>query len=365
LDEAIVWGSMPSAIHSKDFYLKSMSYSKIAPEISIIVPVYNVELYLRRCIDSILAQTFTNFECILINDGSPDNCPAICDEYAVKDSRIIVIHQKNAGVSAARNAGLDIALGEWIGFVDSDDWCDPEMFEILYKNAKEQQADISVCDVRFVFDENMTVNIKKKCSDVVIMDSNIAILNSFENRRFWGYSYNKLANKRLFSLDCKSLRFNESFIFCEDRLFDFYLLKRARKIVYFPQAYYNYYQHDNSVSAITGVKIMPRASISFYNVYKKMLQIEENKKIRRRILTYAGIMATGHCLLYIKDKTYLRNDIFLTMRSIVKKNIGYIFLYSNVKEKIFAFLVLIPFVYKFYCAVKNAYLGKNIKKIEV
>ncbi|MDR2409141.1 MAG: glycosyltransferase, partial [Bacteroidales bacterium] len=92
--------------------------------LSIIVPVYKVEPYLRRCIDSILAQTFTDFECILIDDGSPDGCPAICDEYAEKDKRIMVIHQENEGVSAARNAGLDIAKGEWIGFVDSDDWCD-------------------------------------------------------------------------------------------------------------------------------------------------------------------------------------------------------------------------------------------------
>jgi glycosyltransferase involved in cell wall biosynthesis len=98
------------------------------PVISIIVPVYKVEPYLRRCIDSILAQGFTDFECILIDDGSPDNCPTICDEYMEKDKRIVVIHQENKGVSAARNAGLNRAQGKWIGFVDSDDWCDKGMF---------------------------------------------------------------------------------------------------------------------------------------------------------------------------------------------------------------------------------------------
>ena len=114
------------------------------PQISIIVPVYNVEPYLHKCIDSILAQTFTDFECILIDDGSPDNCPAICDEYATKDNRIILLHQKNAGVSAARNAGLNIAKGEWIGFVDSDDWIEKNALELLYNKQRETSADIII-----------------------------------------------------------------------------------------------------------------------------------------------------------------------------------------------------------------------------
>ena len=103
------------------------------PLLSIIVPVYKVENYLQKCIDSILAQTFTDFELILVEDGSPDGCPALCDAAAAKDARIRVIHQKNGGLSAARNAGLDVARGEWIGFVDSDDYIAPEMYEALYQ----------------------------------------------------------------------------------------------------------------------------------------------------------------------------------------------------------------------------------------
>lgn len=122
------------------------------PELSIIVPVYKVEPYLRRCIDSILAQTFRDFELILIDDGSPDNCGAICDEYAAKDSRIIVIHQKNQGVSAARNAGLDIARGTYLGFVDSDDWIEPEMYETMIATAKEKQVDVVVCGIKYQSD---------------------------------------------------------------------------------------------------------------------------------------------------------------------------------------------------------------------
>lgn len=98
-------------------------------EISIIVPIYKVERYLKRCVDSILNQTFTDFELILVDDGSPDNCGRICDEYAEKDNRIYVIHKENGGLSDARNAGLDYATGQYIIFVDSDDFVEPDLLE--------------------------------------------------------------------------------------------------------------------------------------------------------------------------------------------------------------------------------------------
>lgn len=110
--------------------------------ISIIVPVYKVEAYLRRCLDSIVNQTYRNLEIILVDDGSPDNCPAICDEYAAKDSRVKVIHQKNAGVSAARNAGLDAAIGDYIAFVDSDDWIELDTYEVALSKLSNEKLDI-------------------------------------------------------------------------------------------------------------------------------------------------------------------------------------------------------------------------------
>lgn len=122
------------------------------PQLSIIVPVYKVEKYLPKCIESILNQTFSDFELILIDDGSPDHCGTICDEYASKDSRIKVIHQANAGVSAARNAGLDIASGTFLGFVDSDDWIDPEMYTAMISAAVNRGADIVICGIQH-FDE--------------------------------------------------------------------------------------------------------------------------------------------------------------------------------------------------------------------
>lgn len=119
------------------------------PTISVIVPVYKVEKYIHRCVDSILGQTFADFELILVDDGSPDNCGAICDEYAAKDSRIIVIHQENGGLSAARNAGIDWAFAnsdsQWLSFIDSDDWVHPEYLQRLLNAAVENNLPISIC----------------------------------------------------------------------------------------------------------------------------------------------------------------------------------------------------------------------------
>jgi len=121
------------------------------PIVSIIVPVYKVEKYLPRCLDSILVQTFADFECILIDDDSPDNCPAICDEYASKDNRIVVIHRDNKGVAVARDTGLKKAQGEFIYFVDSDDWIEPKALELLYKKQRETDADIVLGSIKNIF----------------------------------------------------------------------------------------------------------------------------------------------------------------------------------------------------------------------
>ena len=110
------------------------------PLISVIVPVYKVEEYLARCVDSILGQTYRNLEILLVDDGSPDRCGVMCDEYASRDSRIRVIHKENGGLSSARNAAIDVARGEYIGFVDSDDWIEPETYEALLDMALTEQV---------------------------------------------------------------------------------------------------------------------------------------------------------------------------------------------------------------------------------
>ena len=132
------------------------------PQISVIVPVYKVEKYIHRCVDSILAQTFTDFELILVDDGSPDSCPAICDEYAVKDPRVRVIHQENGGLSAARNAGIDWAFAnsdsQWLTFIDSDDWVHPQYLQKLYDAAQSKNVEVSVCGFARTYGEEPEVN---------------------------------------------------------------------------------------------------------------------------------------------------------------------------------------------------------------
>ena len=127
------------------------------PKISIIVPVYKAEKYMERCISSILRQRFRDFELILVDDGSPDRCPDMCDAFGADDARVRVIHQRNAGVSAARNAGLEIAAGEYVTFVDSDDYIDPQMYEEMMRVACQYDCDVVMCDCVKEFENHTEV----------------------------------------------------------------------------------------------------------------------------------------------------------------------------------------------------------------
>ena len=130
-----------------------MQNAEKTPELSIIVPIYKVEKYLDECIQSILGQTFTDFELILVDDGSPDACPQMCDAAAEQDSRVRVIHQKNGGLSAARNTGIEAARGNWLGFVDSDDFVAPDFYEKLYNAAVSANADCAMCSVQLIHED--------------------------------------------------------------------------------------------------------------------------------------------------------------------------------------------------------------------
>ena len=173
-------------------------------KVSVIVPIYNVEKYLSECIDSIIAQTYTNLEIILVDDGSPDNCPAICDEYAKKDDRIIVIHKSNGGLSSARNAGLDIMTGEYCCFVDSDDVINIHFVEYLLNICLSNNADISYCGYsKFISVGEIDVySIPENDREVLVFENDEAIKNYFS-----GWIYPMVWNK-LYKSDCfDDLRF--------------------------------------------------------------------------------------------------------------------------------------------------------------
>jgi len=166
------------------------------PLISIIVPIYKVEPYLRRCLDSIANQTYTNLEIILIDDESPDKCPQICDEYASKDKRVVVVHKKYGGVSDARNLGLDICSGSFISFIDSDDWIEPDYISILFSLIEDNQADIAVGNYQR-FSQNNVIFPKEELMTETLSSNELLKKLLFQKNSFtipWG----KLFKKQLF-----------------------------------------------------------------------------------------------------------------------------------------------------------------------
>ncbi|REC32093.1 glycosyl transferase family 2 [Enterococcus pseudoavium] len=164
-------------------------------EISIIVPVYNVEKYLEKCINSILKQTFTDFELILVDDGSPDNSGAICDQYAEKDARVKVIHKENGGLSDARNAGIEVAKGKYLGFVDSDDYIADDMYGLLYNNIVKEGADMSICGIYDVYEGKKPIEKERIIKTVSSLEAMILI---FEGNNISVHAVNKLYKREVF-----------------------------------------------------------------------------------------------------------------------------------------------------------------------
>lgn len=203
------------------------------PLISIIVPIYNAERYLNRCIDSVLSQTFTDFELLLIDDGSTDKSGDICDGYVQKDSRMKVFHIENAGVSAARNFGLDNARGEWITFVDADDWIDKDMYYKLYNEAILSEADIVICDFYIYYNQSSKELIKSVSTESSKEDIIKNYMLSFTS--LW----NILVHRSLY--EKYPLRIPEDFTVCEDFWLSVQLFYYAKKIssVHVPLYFYN------------------------------------------------------------------------------------------------------------------------------
>ena len=164
--------------------------------LSVIVPIYKVEEYLQKCVDSIINQTYTNLEIILVDDGSPDNCGKICDEYAAKDERIVVIHKANGGLSDARNAGIEIAKGEYLGFVDSDDYIAPDMYEVLMEDMLKTGVDMAICAVRRVYKESVFDDKRKGALVHAVLSAHDAMQFCMENSVT---AWNKVYKRFLFS----------------------------------------------------------------------------------------------------------------------------------------------------------------------
>lgn len=269
-------------------------------KLSIIVPVYQVEAHIDECITSILDQTFRDFELILVDDGSLDRCPAICDVYAQKDSRIRVIHQKNQGLSAARNTGLQAARGDYIGFVDSDDFIEASMYEKLLDNLEREKADISVCGRYKVWGDK---KIQEQKSNVYkVMDSAQAL--ALMNTNVLGY-FDVAAWDKIYKRSCfKGIEFPEGKL-CEDWFVMYMLFFNAHRIVYDSIPLYNYRQRTGSITHGKKVNMMSlAASLEVLN----FVRTQQPRYVREAQFAYvfAGIGVIDN---YIEQSSIDRKSI--------------------------------------------------------
>lgn len=213
------------------------------PKISVIVPVYNVEKYLSRCLDSLLSQTYEDFEVLLIDDHSPDNSLEICNQYAKKDARIRVLRtEKNGGASVARNVGLNASKGQYISFVDSDDYLEPNYFELLLKNLEQTDADICQCSYREVVGEVVGEKVDAEFVDTYTGEQALSFMYGVNTNIFNFLLWNKLYKKETIG----DLRFIEG-LRCEDAIFISQVMVNAKRITVFSDQLYYYYRHSDSV----------------------------------------------------------------------------------------------------------------------
>lgn len=266
------------------------------PEISIIVPVYNAERYLRPCIDSILAQSFPDFELLLVNDGSTDGSAAICDEYAGGDHRVRAIHkQPNGGVSEARNTGLDEARGQWIAFIDADDWIDPDYLEALLK---PDDADIRMCGFRFRYPDG-------KCEEEKNMTwtgDRYADLSRFIQTQ-WTVIWGCLISRQL--IEKNALRFLSGITWCEDYHFMIRCIYLSRKVKTVDRILYNYRQNDSSICHNMPTNAQSDA-LAVYDDTIRFLKKHQAYTPLRKALAYRSLRHTH--VLALDTSTF---DIFL------------------------------------------------------
>lgn len=300
--------------------------------ISIIVPVYKVEKYLDKCINSLVSQTYKNLEIILVDDGSPDNCPQICDEWAKKDNRVKVIHKENGGQGSARNSALDILSGNYICFVDSDDWVDENYIELLYSSMVEFNADISICGLKEIFENTKKVKIHTVVSDTKFIDANNLFQNAYTNQNTYCLGpCNKLYKSFIF----KDLRFPKIRMY-EDSAIYLNIFQKAQKIVLIPNAPYNYLIRKSSTMHN---ELTPSRSESMFAQNDVRLKfLKDNNYID--LIPYEVTRCLHNCYgQYISTKD---KDLKKTIKS---KYLNYLSTYKN------------------YISFKNAPLKLKIKMI--
>mgnify|MGYP000485627277 FL=1 len=327
-------------------------------KISLIVPCYNIRKYLPRCIESILAQTYKNLEIILISDGSTDGTDEVIREYAKKDSRIIPIFKQNSGVSDTRNRGLDIATGDYIGFVDGDDYIEPEMYETLLKNAIENNADISHCGYQMVFPSRVDYyyNTGKK----VIQDNKKGIRDIIVGDYVEPSPCIKIYRKNIVN----NLRMPINIKINEDVLFNFYAFVNSKKSVYEDLPFYHYILRKGSAATS---KINQNKLFDPVRVRKEIFEYSlKNLDNEIQSVAYSSYLNSIINLYRVVSNSKLKEykeDSFI-LKGQIKEIKGKFMLSKRIKTERFLFFHctgLLMFTYKIY----DKLLSKNTNKYEV
>ena len=323
----------------------------MTPKISIVVPVYKVEKYIERCLKSILNQTFKEFELILVDDGSPDNCGKICDKYAEKDSRIKVIHKHNEGLSSVRNAGIEASIAKYIAFVDSDDYIDKNMYEILYNNIIKYDSDISICNFKYIYNNDAKIkeNNNKEYEDLLVLNNIEGLGSLYENNSLqFVVAWNKLYKKDLFS----NLRYKHGKIH-EDEFIIHKLLYRSNRIVYTSLELYYYLQRQGSI-------IQSKFSLKNLDIvyaFKERMEFFRSKKLK--YLEYkaqqAYISEFFKNYYKVKDELPQYDKQLKLLKRDYNRNLIYLLKnpYYNMKEKFMLIVFSIkPEIYELYVKSK-------------
>lgn len=286
--------------------------------ISVVVPVYNVSAYLKQCIDSLVAQTYKNIEIILINDGSTDNSGEICDEYASNFSNISVFHKENGGLSDARNKGIEIARGDFISFIDSDDYVSKYFYEYLMHAATEYKSDIIICGIKDIDEfQNEFFYENDLAKERIVLYNKPTALNGLygEYNRDFTVAWNKLYRSTLF----KEIRYPKGFIH-EDMFVAAQLLSMADKVSYIPTQLYYYRQRGNSIMGTNYKKerlhsvLALEQRLEFYHLNGYTEYVGKEQRF------YLACMLSNYRLIRENNlSTNLKEDFIILRKKIMKQ----------------------------------------------
>ena len=307
-------------------------------KISVIVPAYNIESYIEKAVESICAQTYRNLEIILVNDGSSDSTPELLNKLAKGDNRIKVIHKENGGVTRARLCGVEAATGEWIGFVDGDDYIEPQMYEVLLNNAEKYEADISHCGYQMVFPSR--VDLYYGTGRLVEQGTKTGLKDLLEGFFVEPGLCNKLYHKNLFQSLIHEQKMDLSIKNMEDLLMNFYLFSASKKSIYLDQCPYHYMVRKGSAATS---KLNKNKLEDPLKVLKKIENEIENDRdlktlIRKRIvgqlISISTMNAKQQREMIIPYRKVARRELRKDFFKIVRSDFGF-------KKKIMAFWVVV------------------------